>query len=149
MENCLKYLSGVLFGIASFFAPVHELIVCTVLFIGIDFVTGVAASRKRALRQGEEWGFESHKAWRTVLKTGFVMTGIVMAWMIDRYILAFAQTNLANLFTGFVCGVEFWSYLENAAEISEHPVFNRLRRYMKRKLDRNLENEEDEQRSEE
>lgn len=70
------------------------------------------------------------------------MAGIVLAWLIDSYILAFLGLRLANLFTGFVCGVEFWSYLENAAEISEHPVFNWLKRYMKKKLDKAIDNED-------
>ena len=31
--------------------------------------------------------------------------------------------RLANYFTAFCCGVEFWSFLENAAVISNHPCF--------------------------
>ena len=129
-------------GLLSFFAPIRELIVCALVFIAIDFVTGVAASRKRALRQGRTWAFESEKAWSTVVKLACVMAGIVLAWLIDGYILAYMNLRLANLFTGFVCGVEFWSYLENAAEISEHPVFRKLKRFMKSKLDSSLGDEQ-------
>lgn len=35
----------------------------------------------------------------------------------------------------FCCGVEFWSFLENAAVISEHPVFRWLRKFMKIKVE--------------
>ena len=65
----------------------------------------------------------------------FVMAGISLAWLIDAVILNFMTLNLAKLFTGFVCGVEFWSYLENAAEISRHPIFLHLKRFMKSKVD--------------
>ena len=62
-----------------------------------------------------------------------------MTWLIDTCILPVAGLRLANLFTGFVCGVELWSYLENAAEISEHPLFRKLKKYMKQEIDRKLE----------
>lgn len=45
-----------------------------------------------------------------------VTVGIALTWLIDRFVLPFAELHLANLFTGFVCGVELWSYLENAAD---------------------------------
>jgi hypothetical protein len=34
-----------------------------------------------------------------------------------------------------VCGVEFWSYLENAADISGNPMFRALGRLLKGKMD--------------
>lgn len=128
-------------GIAGFFAPIWSLILCATVFVSIDFVTGIMADRKRALAAGREWGIESGKAWKTVCKLCFIMAGIVLAWLIDCYILSFLGLRLANLFTGFVCGVEFWSYLENAAEISEHPVFRWLRKYMNKQLDNAIDNE--------
>ena len=139
MENFLKYLWGAAAGVLSLFAPVQGLIICAVVFVAVDFVTGVAASYKRARRNGSEWGFESTRAWHTITKLAFVMAGIVLAWLIDCCILPFLELHLANLFTGFVCGVEFWSYLENAAELSDHPAFRWLRRFLKRKLDKKLD----------
>lgn len=139
MENLFKYTSGAVMGMLSFFAPIRELILCAVVFIALDFVTGVAASYKRAQRKSEPWGFESAKAWSTVVKLACVMAGIVLAWLIDACILSYMNLRMANLFTGFVCGVEFWSYLENAAEISNHPVFRKLNKFMKSKLDKELD----------
>lgn len=104
-------------------------------------MTGVVASYKRDTRRGELWAFESEKAWTTIVKLFFVLAGIVLAWLIDAYILLFMTLNLANLFTGFVCGVEFWSYLENASEISNHPIFRWLKIYMKTQLDKKLGDE--------
>ncbi len=134
MENLFKYTAGAAASLAGLLAPVKGLILCALAFIAIDFVTGVWADRKRVRAKGGKWGFESAKAWRSVVKTAFVMGGIVLAWLIDAHILGFMNLNLARLFTGFVCGVEFWSYLENAAEISGHPIFIWLKRFMKSKL---------------
>ena len=92
------------------------------------------------------WGFESEKAWKTVSKLCFIMVGIVMAWLIQRHVLTplGANLKLCYLFAGFVCGVEFWSYLENASEISGHPVFRWLRKFMKKKVDETIGSGEEE-----
>lgn len=126
-------------SLAALLAPVKSLIVCALIFIALDFVTGVAADRKKALAAGRQWGFESNKAWATVRKLGFVMGGIVLAWLIDAYILDFMTINLAKLFTGFACGVEFWSYLENATVLSENPLFRYLKKFMKDRIDKELD----------
>ncbi len=131
----MKYVWGIVSSAAALFIPIRGLIVCAAIFIAIDFVTGVMAGRCRARRAGKPWGFESRRAWDTVIKLFFVLAGIVLAWLIDSLILDFMQLRLARLFTGFVCGVEFWSYLENAAEISNHPLFRSLKRFMKQQLD--------------
>ena len=88
----------------------------------------MAADRAAALREGRAWYFESCKAWRTVLKLALALTAISMAWLIDSCVLDFMRLNLARLLTGFTCGVELWSFLENAAQLSDAPLFRWLRR---------------------
>ena len=61
-------------------------------------------------------------------------TGIVMAWAVDRHVLDFMDLHAARLFTGFACGVEFWSFLENAAQLSDAPLFRWLKRYVRRRM---------------
>lgn len=119
-------------AVAALFAPVAPLIGCALLFIGVDFLTGVAASRAEARRQGLQWRFESSKAWRTLRKAALAVTAIAMAWLLDRYVLDNTPPQIARLFTGFTCGVELWSFLENAERISDDPLFNRLRRLLSR-----------------
>ena len=138
MEALYRFISGIVAGIAALFAPVSPLVVTVLVFIGADFVSGVLADRTAARREAREWYFESCKAWRTVVKTALVITAIVMAWLLDRFVLDFMELNLARLFTGFTCGVEFWSFLENAAQLSEAPLFRWLRRYAKRRVETHL-----------
>ena len=57
--------------------------------------------------------------------------------MLDA-MLSDSRLRLANFFTAFCCGVEFWSFLENAAEISEHPIFRWLKKFMKHKVENEL-----------
>lgn len=114
----MKYISGIVTGVLSFFAPVEPLLLCAMAFVAVDFLTGVLADRRRAHTEGRTWRFESRKAWKTIHKLSFVMAGIVLAWMLDGVMLPFVELRLANIFTGFVCGVEFWSYLENASLVT-------------------------------
>ena len=123
-----------LIGTLSLFAPIAPLVGCAVTFVAVDFVTGVAASRARAHAQGEEWFFESHEAWHTVLKLGFVVVAIAMSWLVERFVLDFVTLNLAKMFTGFTCAVEFWSFLENASQLSDSPIFVWLKRYARRRI---------------
>ena len=125
---------GLMGGFIALFAPIGPLVACAMAFIGIDFLSGVAASRAAARRKGHTWYFESCEAWRTVLKLGLTVTAIAMAWLIDSCVLDFMQLNVARLFTGFTCGVELWSFLENAAQLSDAPLFHWLRRYVRRRI---------------
>lgn len=114
----MKYITGIVTGVLSFFAPVEPLLLCAMAFVAVDFLTGVLADRRRAHTERRAWRFESRKAWKTIHKLSFVMAGIVLAWMLDGVMLPFVELRLANIFTGFVCGVEFWSYLENASLVT-------------------------------
>lgn len=140
-----QWVAGCAVAVISYFAPVHTLIILALVFVGIDFITGVWASHTRAKREGrlDKWGFESSRARNTVFKLVFIMAGIILSWLIQKYILTEIGVNikLDVLFTGFACGVEFWSYLENAAEISNHPVFKWLKKFMKMKIEKALDTE--------
>ncbi len=136
MENWYRFVSGAAASLAAVFAPVIPSISCAIFFIGVDFVTGVIADRAVTLRAGRPWYFESRKAWRTVVKLALTLTAIVMAWIVDCYVLDFLHLNAARLFTGFTCGVEFWSFLENASQISDSPLFGWMRRYVRQRIAR-------------
>ena len=135
MEYLARYISGIFGAVAAYFAPIRTLVFIALIFVAIDFVTGCWASRERARRRHEPWAFSSLKAWRTVYKAVFIMGGIVLAWLLDGVLDEVVELRLALLFTGFVCGIELWSYLENAAEISEHPVFRWVRSFTIHKLE--------------
>ena len=141
MEILCKYISATLAGLCAMLCPIAPLIATALLFIAIDFVTGIMASRTVARREGREWWIESRKAWRTVYKAGFTAVAIIMMWLIDHVLLGFMNLNIANMFTGFVCGVELWSFLENATTISSSPLFSWLGRWVKRRITKEVDNE--------
>lgn len=131
-----KFVSGLIAGFVSLFVQnLLPLFVAVIVFETADFVTGVIKSAVVAKRSGGRFAFESVKAWRTIYKFVFILVGIVLAEMLDQIIAADSRLRLANYFTAFCCGVEFWSFLENAAVISDHPIFRWLRRFMKFKVE--------------
>jgi len=134
----MKYFSGIIAGVMSFFAPVGPLLMIALVFVAVDFLTGVLADRRRAHAAAQHWRFESHKAWRTITKLSFVMAGIMLAWMLDSLLLPLVELRLANIFTGFVCGVEFWSYLENASIVTDERSFSEAVVALKQRLLRAL-----------
>lgn len=141
MEILFKYVSGAIMALVGMLCPITPLIVVAMVFITIDFITGIVASRIEAKRANEPWRLESRKMWRTVAKAGFVALAIVMMWIIDSMLLGFMHLNLTNIFTGFVCGVELWSFIENAARISGSSLFEWIGRWVKHRITKEVENE--------
>lgn len=131
-----KILAGIFSGFLSVFVEnLLPLFVTVTVFELVDFITGVIKSAVVAKRSKQRFGFESVKAWRTIYKFVFILIGIVLAEMLDQTISNESRLRFANYFTAFCCGVEFWSFLENAAVISDHPIFRWLRKFMKFKLE--------------
>ena len=131
-----KLTAGILAGfIALFVDTLLPLFLTVMVFEVIDFVTGVIKSAVVAKRKKERFAFESVKAWRAIYKLVFILIGIMLAEMLDQTLSIETRLRFANYFTAFCCGVEFWSFLENAAVISDHPLFRWLRKYMKIKVE--------------
>lgn len=141
MAILFKYISGAVAALLALLCPITPLIVTASVFIFIDFLTGVCASCVAARKEGRAWSVESRKAWRTIYKLGFVVTGIIMTWLVDTLVLQFMDLHLANIFTGFVCGVELWSFIENASVISQSSLFEWLGRWIKRRIGKEVGDE--------
>ena len=118
-----------------FFDSLLPLFITVTIFEVVDFLTGCMKSAAVARRKGEKFAFESIKAWRTIYKYIFLLLGIVMCEMLDQVLAVETRLRFANYFTAFACGIEFWSFLENAAIISDHPLFRWLRQFMKFKVE--------------
>lgn len=138
MEVMYRCINGAILGLAALFAPIKPLIFCALSFILVDFITGVLASRCEAKQRCEPWFFSSHEAWRTIHKAGFVLLTIAMSWLIEWSILDFMALNLTRIITGVICGVEMWSFLENASVLSDAKLFKWLRNYVKRKVEKEI-----------
>lgn len=132
----MKMFAGVLAGFGSVYTEeLRPLFIAVLVFEAVDFVTGVMKSFVKARREGRDFAFESVKCWRTIYKVVFILVGVSLMEYLDRILAVDGRLRFANYFTAFCCGVEFWSFLENAAEISEHQIFRYLKRFMKAKVE--------------
>lgn len=138
MEAIYRCANAIVLGVAALFAPIRPVVLCALSFILIDFITGVFASRCEAKQRGEKWYFSSHEAWRTIRKAGFVLLTIAMGWLIESCVLDFVTLNLTRILAGAICGVEMWSFLENASVLSDAKLFEWLRNYVKRKVEKDI-----------
>lgn len=130
-----KWICGSIVGFWGLLAPIQVLILCVCIAVIIDFITGNIADYKRYKRAHQKYVFKSEKMWDTCWKLGLSIIGIGMAYMLDVCVLPnLGGLNLANFFAAFVVGTEFWSFLENSAIISNHPIFRALRSYMERSV---------------
>ena len=139
-DNLNLYPAKTLAGlVAGFLGVLTEnllpLFVAVIVFEVMDFVTGCIKSAVVSKRKGERFAFESIKAWRTIYKFVFILVGIVLAELLDQTFGNDGRLKLANYFTAFCCGVEFWSFLENAAVICDHPIFRMLKKVMREKTE--------------
>ena len=126
---------GFLAGFAAAFScDIIPLLVTAAIFEVVDFVTGVMKSAVLARRSGGRFAFESIKAWRTIYKCVFIFIGICLAELLDRTLSPASRLRFANYFTAFVCGTEFWSFLENGSEVRQHPIFRIVRKLMNNKF---------------
>lgn len=131
-----KFAAGLFAGFVGLLVnDLLPLFIDVTVFVAVDFITGVLKSAVVAKRTKQKFAFESIKAWRTIYKYVFILIGIVLAEMLDQTVANESRLRFAKYFTAFCCGVEFWSFLENAAVISDHPLFRWLRRFMKFKLE--------------
>lgn len=138
MEVSFKFISGAVLGVLSLFAPIKAIVLCALLFVAVDFVSGVLASREESRRLGRAWYFSSREAWRTVRKSGFVVLTIAMTWLVESCILDFVELHLTRLAAGVICGVEMWSFLENASVLSDARLFGWLRQYVHRRIEKEI-----------
>ena len=138
MEALYRFINGLLLGLAALFTPIKPIILCALAFILVDFVTGVLASRCEAKKRGEKWYFSSHEAWRTIRKAGFILLTIAMSWLIEYCILDFVTLHITRIIAGAICGVEMWSFLENASVLSDGKLFRWLRNYVRRKVEKEI-----------
>lgn len=141
MEALYRFFSGLIAATLGLFAPIAPLVICSLLFIAVDFVSGVLADRVTARREGRRWYFESCRAWHTIVKAALVVTMLGMGWLLEHYVLTFVDCHLARYLAGFTCGVELWSFLENAAQLSDAPLFRWLRRYVHRRIQKQVGDE--------
>lgn len=124
-EKILYAIGG---GIIGFLAPIQTFLICLLVFIGADLISGVMAAKKR----GEL--LESKKLRATITKTTFYFIFIILAHILWHYVMGYTDLKLQRSVSFLLCGVELYSVLENAYCITQHRVFWLLTQFTVKKI---------------
>jgi phage-related holin len=129
--NTGKALTVAVVSLFSVFAQVKILAIVAFLFVLIDFVLGIIVSI-RVRKQG----VLSSKIYKTVWKIIGIEVSICLAYLLDTVVLNNTTSfYLANVFTGIICGADFWSILTHFAILSDHPVFRLIKKWGKAEIE--------------
>lgn len=123
-----KIWSYCLTTIIGFLEPINVLFLWLLIFIGVDFVTGIYAS----LTEGKF--VTSHKMQKTVIKFIMYATALLLLHGIDVYMLPFAELYLARIGSTLICGIELYSIFENCYRATGNQVFKVLTQFTLKKI---------------
>lgn len=121
-----NFLSGILWGIIGYFAPVQNIILVVLLVVFFDLLTGVWAS----YIQGK--GIKSKRMVKTIYKVAIYICIIYLFFAIDKEM---QMIELHKVMAWVIVGFEMYSILENATKITDHRIFRILRKLMEDKLE--------------
>jgi phage-related holin len=132
MERTLNFLSlytgniatGFAATVAGYFAPVKGMSIVMLSAIVIDLVSGVWAAIVK------HQPIQSKKLWRTAYKILFAFIIVNLMHSIDQE-MGISGITIARIVALFITGFEVWSIIENAAVITDHPIFKALQKYMR------------------
>ena len=113
-EITKEYLKYAIVGICSWLSPVWVSILCMLLFLSVDFITGIWASRIR----GEH--ITSNKMRNTVRKSIVYFLLILLAHAMDIWFIVkvFDKPLIYNSICLLLASIEFTSVLENMSDIT-------------------------------
>lgn len=121
ITQCSKCGGGALGGVVACLAPtVPFVLICTVAIL-FDCYTAWALSRrvKKKYPGANDGKFKSNYAGRVFMTLIKVYALIVLAYLIDTYILGGVLVKLTNVVAGAVCFWQVWSMLENESSCND------------------------------
>lgn len=116
-------------AIMGFLDPLWVMMLWFLIFIVVDFVTGIYAS----FVEGKL--ITSNKMQKTVIKFIMYSTAIFLLHGIDIYLISFTKLYLARIGATLICGIELYSIFENCYRITGNPVFKILTQFTLKKIE--------------
>lgn len=114
------WIWGIFGGLLTYFAPLKETYIVTLLFVGADLIAGIVASSRRHIPRSSRRGRKS------VEKLFCYLGAVSLAYVAEHAFGVDGWVSTYKIIAGFICLVEFVSILENMAIITEKPVFLKI-----------------------
>lgn len=123
MKNALYTI--VTLGV-TYFQPISTMIYVILLFILIDFLTGMYAAHKT------HKPIISSKLKKTLEKFVFYSLAVIVGYIFQKEILS--GINLVQLVGGFIASIELLSIYENIKKITGLDIINQVKAYLQEQL---------------
>ena len=137
------FINCMISGFVSIFAPIQYLWLWMVAFTMLDFLTGCWADLRREDKKGNKWYFQSDKGWWTIIKVTFEIVAVSGVWILENRLIGNHEPYFTKFVTVFICGIEFWSFLENAGDLSEAAIFKKIKKFTISKVSQEIGCEEE------
>jgi phage-related holin len=113
---CLSALSGIM----AYFTPISMVLLVLLIFVIVDFVTGILASRKLKIPVKSK----NMRATITKLLCYFII--VIMAFFIQKEIIKYEWFEIMNIVAGLIALAEFKSITENMEVLTGNKIFTRI-----------------------
>lgn len=120
-----QHFLQILSAFAAYFSPALPMIIAALVFAFTDFITGVFASRKKAISAGQKnWSdwWKSQKLQKKIFDLVFYILAILLAFYFEKLFFEFINFPLSKLTAFIILSVEFWSNMENLSVITGIPL---------------------------
>lgn len=124
------FIEGLAFSLLAFLAPIKGLILLIMLFVAFDTIVGIYASVKAGYK------FRSSRLFNLVVKSFFYTGSIMLAYLIDTFILAGAAFGVkllsAKIATIIWVWIEMKSIDEKSIMLGNRPFWTILKEVVKK-----------------
>lgn len=114
--NQMKENIAIFFGIIfTFLTPIHGMLLTTGGFVVIDTIFAIYV----AVKLGGWDAFRSGKLWNFCPKTVFYLSGVILGFLVDTYIVAGPIWGISLLITKFVCFLFIYIEIKSLDETNQ------------------------------
>jgi hypothetical protein len=142
MRDFVKLMGSGTLAVVAFLEPTLNFILICTFCVVLDCLSAWMLSRrvKKAFPdKTNKAKFESNYA-KKILKTiSEIYALILMAYLIDQYLVDFYDLHLPNIVSGIFCFIQFWSILENQSSCNGSKWAKLLQRIMVDKTERHFD----------
>jgi len=114
----LKYGTKILAAILAYFAPIGHLLLATILFCILDFITGLVKASKLGT-------VNSKKMQSKAFDLFFYMSAIIASYVFYNLFKEYVDFPIHKVTAFIILTVEFWSNMENISVITGIPLLSK------------------------
>lgn len=114
------FMLSMITAVMAYFAPIWIVMLVLLIFVVVDFVTGILASKKLKMP------INSKSMRATVTKLFCYFMTIILAFLLQTEIIKYKWFEITNLSAGFIALAEFKSILENFGVLTDNKIFSNI-----------------------